>query len=360
MSKPSNSASFQKVAECLYRNESSGGYYALVKKSGKQIRRSLKTKDRKLADRRLREFREQVTGLDFAKGNAKLTFDTLAKRWYKNASVGLKPSSALRKQTCINSLTKYFKGLEVRKITRLNCDDWAQKRSPKVAATTYNYERESLVGILDYAMREGIILANPALVTKRRKLGKVAITIPSKEQFELLIKTLKESDIRYQAAAKLVQLLAYSGMRKAEANAITWADVDFNKGSFTVTGGELGTKNHEARIVPLFPALTDYLKELRAEAQNLAELEGRSIDAAPIVAVKDAKKALMSACKKAELSNFTHHTMRHYFVSNAIEKGIDFKTIAAWVGHKDGGLLVAKTYGHLRDTHSFEMAKLMT
>jgi len=46
-----------------------------------------------------------------------------------------------------------------------------------------------------------------------------------------------------------------------------------------------------------------------------------------------------------------------FFVSNAIEAGVDFKTIAAWVGHKDGGLLVAKTYGHLRDTHSFEMAQ---
>ena len=44
----------------------------------------------------------------------------------------------------------------------------------------------------------------------------------------------------------------------------------------------------------------------------------------------------------------------------AIEKGVDFKTIAAWVGHKDGGVLVAQTYGHLRDTHSKEMAKLMT
>lgn len=30
------------------------------------------------------------------------------------------------------------------------------------------------------------------------------------------------------------------------------------------------------------------------------------------------------------------------------------------MGHKDGGVLVAKTYGHLRDTHSFEMAKRMT
>ena len=47
-------------------------------------------------------------------------------------------------------------------------------------------------------------------------------------------------------------------------------------------------------------------------------------------------------------------------MSNAIEAGIDFKVIAGWVGHKDGGLLVAKTYGHLRDTHSTEMAKRMT
>ena len=39
---------------------------------------------------------------------------------------------------------------------------------------------------------------------------------------------------------------------------------------------------------------------------------------------------------------------------------MDFKVIASWVGHKDGGVLVAKTYGHLRDTHSFEMAKRMT
>ena len=65
-------------------------------------------------------------------------------------------------------------------------------------------------------------------------------------------------------------------------------------------------------------------------------------------------------CELAGLAIFTHHCMRHYFVSNAIEAGVDFKTIAAWVGHKDGGLLVAKTYGHLRDTHSFEMARRMT
>ena len=51
---------FHRVAENLYRLENTGGYYALLKRGDKQFRRSLKTKDRKLADRRLAEMRGQV------------------------------------------------------------------------------------------------------------------------------------------------------------------------------------------------------------------------------------------------------------------------------------------------------------
>ncbi len=67
-----------------------------------------------------------------------------------------------------------------------------------------------------------------------------------------------------------------------------------------------------------------------------------------------------NACRSAGLPHFTHHSLRHFFCSNAIEAGIDFKVIAGWLGHKDGGILVAKTYGHLRDEHSAAMAKRMT
>jgi len=40
----SASSFFQKVGECLYRNPSSGTYYALVKVRGKQIKSSLESK----------------------------------------------------------------------------------------------------------------------------------------------------------------------------------------------------------------------------------------------------------------------------------------------------------------------------
>ena len=37
--------------------------------------------------------------------------------------------------------------------------------------------------------------------------------------------------------------------------------------------------------------------------------------------------------------------------------GLDFMTIAAWIGHKDGGILVGKIYGHLLDDHRKKAAR---
>jgi hypothetical protein len=53
-------ASFKKVGECLYRYPATGAYYALVKRNGKQFRRSLKTADRQLAERKLADFRLKI------------------------------------------------------------------------------------------------------------------------------------------------------------------------------------------------------------------------------------------------------------------------------------------------------------
>ena len=74
---------FVKVAECLYRNRSSGTYFALVERKGKQIRQSLKTKDRKLAVRRLRDFRVKVGQLTASRDERRLPFENLAERWLK-------------------------------------------------------------------------------------------------------------------------------------------------------------------------------------------------------------------------------------------------------------------------------------
>ena len=38
---------------------------------------------------------------------------------------------------------------------------------------------------------------------------------------------------------------------------------------------------------------------------------------------------------------------------------IDVHTVAAWLGHKEKGILLAKTYSHLLNAHKAEQAKLV-
>lgn len=205
---------------------------------------------------------------------------------------------------------------------------------------------------MNYAMREGLVTNNPALTIGWRKMPKRKIFIPTKEQFATLINTIRSFDPRAWGGADLVELLAYSGMRLSEATGMVWGEIDFERGQFTVTGGAKGTKNHEARTVPLFTALRSLLERLKQQQPPTPTQR--------VIPIATAKTAIGHACEKAGLPHFHHHLFRHFFVSQAIENGVDFKTISAWVGHKDGGVLVAKTYGHLSDVHSAAMAKKMT
>lgn len=348
---PAHPPEWERVAECLYRHKSSGVYYGLVKRGGKQFRRSLKTPDRKLADSRLRNFREKAARLTSTGRGSQILFEELAARWLERIRPGLKPSSFRRREVSIAQLNQHFGKMVVRNISARECDGWVVKRSNR-SASTFNNERETLRLALDFACRDGLLLENPANTVERRKMERHEIKVPTRAEFKILMEGLRKSDSRYQEAADLVEFLAYSGTRLGEATGITWADVDFESKRFVVSGGEAGTKNHEARTVPLFPNLQELLERMKKR------LDPKPSDR--INPIDTAKKAMASICRKQGLPAFTHHCLRHFFVSNAVELNIDFKVIAGWIGHKDGGILVAKTYGHLRDSHSTEMAKKMT
>lgn len=350
---PSAGPVFRKVAQNLYRLESSGQYYALFKRAGKQIRRSLKTTDAALARRRLSEVRDKVGRLNQTKGASKLTFAELAERWLANHSVHLKEKSISRLDTCLKGLKPHLGHVPIRNISSRQCEDWVTKRGKQISPSSYKHERRTLLAVLDYAVRDGLILDNVARTcVPIRKISQPKIVIPSRAQFRALVEAIRKADVRAQAGGNLVELLGYSGMRLGEALNLTWGDIDQERGIFTITGGERGTKNHQVRTVPVFPAMKELLERIRGEQP--------ATDDRIVPLAVGARTSMQNACKKANLPAFCHHSLRHYFCSNAIEAGIDFKVIAGWLGHKDGGYLVAKTYGHLRDAHSLEMAKRMT
>jgi integrase len=76
--------------------------------------------------------------------------------------------------------------------------------------------------------------------------------------------------------------------------------------------------------------------------------------------VGECQKALDRACKKVGVDRITHHDLRHLFATICIESGVDIPTVSRWLGHKDGGALAMKTYGHLRREHSIAQAQRVT
>ena len=349
----SRGQTLNRVGHCLYRSEESRRYYAILKRGGKQIKRSLKTTDPALAKRRLAVLEERASRLN-SETNGKILFTDLAKRWLDAVAPAMKISSHDRQVRVVKNLGEVFGKNIVRAISKPVVEAWAYKRSKAVAARTFNYERQTFIRILNYALRDGLILENPAIVVKRLRQQKHEVVIPTKEQFRKFVEAMRTLKVSALEGANLCEFLAYSGCRLSEATHTLWGDVNFEKKTFTVTGGEFGTKNHEARVVPLFPALERFLRILKESLPDIPKPTDR------IFTIQGARTSMTNACYNAELPIFTHHHLRHFFCSNAIEAGVDFKAIAGWLGHKDGGLLVAKTYGHLRDEHSAAMAQKMS
>jgi len=306
---------------CLYRSADSGIFYGIFSRKGDQIKKSLKTTDKELARRRLEGLRQKVARLNTKVGRAILFVD-FAKRWLEAVGGAMKQSSRERREAAIKALKPYFTNT-VRAIDKSQVDTWAGSRNKTASARTFNIERETLIQVLDYAMREGLILENPARVVERRKQHQARVVIPSKAQFKTLLDTLRQSDARYHEAADLCELLAYSGCRLAEATAMTWGDVNLELKNFTVTGGEYGTKNHEARTIPLFPGLEEFLLRLQASLSKLPEPTDR------IVQIENAKKAITTACSAAGLPTFTITVCDTSFVRTRSKLGLTSRLLRA-------------------------------
>lgn len=347
------------VSQNLYRN-GLGTYFAIIKIRGKQIKRSLKTKDRIIAKNKLAEMENDAGRL---MDDRKILFSDLAAKWLATQKGRLKHDSYSRRASAITQVNRFLGPKAVFKITLADLETWQVERGNKMSPRTHNIEFETINLVLKYGQDHDVLLRNPGEGKLKRRPEKNATKVipPTREEFAKLVKEMRRESKTIKAGY-FVEFLGYSGLRLNEANEVVWRDVQWTNNRLLVTGGEYKTKGETEETIPLFPPLRDLLermKVLRPEARPEERLFPPRIDRKGKEQGFSARAALIACCKRASLPNFGHHDMRHFFCANAIEKGVDFKTIAGWLRHKDGGILVAKTYGHLRDDHSQKMAEKM-
>jgi integrase len=197
----------------------------------------------------------------------------------------------------------------------------------------------------------GLIARNPALAIAKVKVQQKKLELPSSEKFKAIVENLRtRGSATSQGCGDLVEFLAYSGCRINEAARVRWADVDQEKGRIFIAPG----KNDTSRYIPLLDPMRELLKRIKAKPRWFRS-DNRK-DGGFILSVAECEEALTNACTKVDAHRITHHDLRHLFATRCIESGVDIPTVSRWLGHKDGGALAMRTYGHLRDEHSQAMA----
>jgi integrase len=149
-----------------------------------------------------------------------------------------------------------------------------------------------------------------------------------------------------------LRFLALTGAREKEALRTRWDGADFARGLVTIPDG----KNGEDRAVNFNPELEELLKELWAARQpDSSYLFPSAQRGEKDISARTLRESFRFVRIAAGLPWVGFHDFRHFFASQCVMAGVDFKTIAAWLGHRDGGILVGKVYGHLSDDHKRRM-----
>jgi integrase len=338
----------------------SGGYYARAFAGGKEVWKSLKTSHFSVAEARLAEFlkehRQRVTNGN-GEGSAKMIFGEAAAIHLSNLDDNprIKPSTRKYWRECLTALQKSWPRLnetEVRKITQGDCKEWARSYGKTVSPTRYNGAISVLRHVLNVAVEAGVVYSNAAAAMKRAPVRCKEIKLPSIDRFNALIAEMRAVHSRDSVnCADFASGLAFTGCRVSEAREVAWRDVDFEAGEIVVRGdAKTGTKNWELRRVPLIP-------DARALFERMRRDRPREPLDAKVFRVGECQKSLDRAAKKVGADRITHHNFRHLFATRCIESGVDIPTVSRWLGHRDGGSLLMKTYGHLRREHSIAQAQ---
>jgi integrase len=337
----------------------SGIYYARTFGNNKEIWKSLRTEHFSVAKARLAEFLREHREKQAAVANhssAKMMFGEALAIHLQNLDddVTIKPNTRHYWKQIFTALLKSWPGLgerELRRLTKTDCKEWARKFRKVASPTRFNNTIAGLRHVFDVAIEAGIVYGNPAAQLKRVPIRPKQLTLPSRDEFLRLVEAVENAGAWCsQDCADLLRGLAFTGCRKSEAAEIEWRDVDFAAGEIVVRGdAETGTKNWTVRRVPMIPDARARFERMRSERTD----EPLS---AKVFLVNEAQKAIDHAAQKLGLARITHHDLRHLFATICIESGVDIPTVSRWLGHKDGGALAMKTYGHLRREHSVAQA----
>lgn len=335
-------------------------YLGIDPLTGKQkntTKRGFKT--RKEAELALYRIKIEVSKGTYRKERAE-TFQELYDLWIVQYEKTVQESTFVKTTGIFNN--HILPAMRSYKIEKINIDvcqkhvnEWAEKLKK------YRMVKAYAAKVLDFAIKRGYLQTNPfTLVDMPITAPKTTVVDEEKvENFytkEQLIEflTCLEKENNYKAYA-LFRLLAFSGIRKGEALALTWSDLIFttneiriNKALSRGKDNQLyvkTTKTGEARTINMDENTMAVLKEWRKkQIQDYLKLGFNTMQTKQLVFSNEhneylqptkTRKWILHVQNKYKLGKITTHGLRHTHCSLLFEAGVSIKEVQDRLGHSD-------------------------
>ena len=285
---------------------------------------------------------------------------------------GTKKAGTVEKErSVLAKWTEHLGGLRLDQIKRLHVNRFIEKRMKAgMSPRTANLDIIALRNVLKRAVDDGIIQRLPTeglrpmktTVVKRPLFASAELERLCKAAFETRVNKLGEVvpvSKNAQEFVDYIKLLAFCGARRNEALGLRWPDANFEREQLTI-GASGDTKNRTARVVDFNAKLKSHLLDMRKRrAPDSDWLFPSPQRGQKDLGARSFQESLKLVRRHAKMPGFHFHDCRHHFISMAVMSGVDFMTIAAWVGHLDGGVLIGRVYGHLANEHRKAMGERM-
>jgi integrase len=235
-------------------------------------------------------------------------------------------------------LLAFFGEYRLDQIRPLMIEDYKRKRveTPTIhgktrAAASINRELEMLSKIFSMAIDNDLTVKNPCRRVRKLRMNNKRYRYLSVDEEARLMIALDEGPPHLKP---LVILAIQTGMRRGELFNLQWSNVDFGRGVIIVTDTKRG--DGKDRQIPISSVARGVLLRL-----------GESRVSDNVFPVSEAKKSWMSALKRADISDFRFHDLRHTAATRWADSGADAFTIASLLGHSN--IQMSARYTHALD-----------
>lgn len=324
------------------RNNSPLWWASFTDASGKRVRLSTGTSDRKEAEAIEAKWKLESFQLKTWEQHPEHTFDELMLDFLKETMHRRRTGQA-RIKAIARHLYLIFRGRVLNDLKTKDIRTYIRRREGEgAAASTINKEVGLLSAGINYACREwGWEIPNPAAGQKvREPEGRVRWI--DREQFSQLIGAAQGMR-RAPHLADFISLAVHTGCRKGELLGLEWDRVSL--GSRLIYLEAKHTKAGKRRTVPLNEdARLAIVGRDRFRAQFCPDSRWvfANRDGARIA---DVKTGFASACRKIGLEDFRIHDLRHTCAAWLVTSGVPLAEVRDLLGH--ASITMTERYAHL-------------